>query len=81
MIIDELILMANGEIFSDLNYIYHQAIKEKAPYIIRAFDSKDNDQIQKALSKYIDDNKFDPHLKRFIYNFHWSSLTDSILNK
>ena len=52
-------------------YIYDEATEFKFYYIADAFDNGTNEDCQKALCRYIDEQGYNPEIKEFIKTFQW----------
>lgn len=51
--------------------ILEEAALFKFDYIVAAFDSLNNSEVQKALCRYIDDQGYNPEIKKFIISKTW----------
>lgn len=52
------------------NYIMDDVFDE-FKYIATALDSGNNDDVQKALCKYLDTQGYNPEIKKFVNAFNW----------
>ena len=81
MIIDEILdfkyFKENNQRYEpDMKYIYDEAMFFEFDYISKALDYGTNEDIQKALCRYIDDNNYNPAVKDFINSINWQKYAD-----
>ncbi len=75
MIIDKILDTRAGvpyDFYEDGRYIYDEAQIFGFDYIIDAFDGGTNKDCQKALCRYIDENNYNPDIKKFVNSFNWA---------
>ena len=71
MVID--LILDRKEGFVDLNAEYLEDMKHYGfDYIDDAIDTNDDDTIKAALSRYIEENEYNPELKNYITSINWS---------
>ena len=71
MVID--LILDRKEGFSDLNAEYLEDMKRyEFDYINAAIDTNDDDTIKAALSRYIEENEYNPEIKNYINSVNWS---------
>ena len=61
----------------DMKYIYDEATLFGFDYLAEALDNGDNQDIQKALCRYIDDNNYPAYLLAFINSINWQQYADN----
>lgn len=73
MIIDAILDRKDGLPYTEkeARYIYNQATFFGMDYLARAFDIGTNEDCQKALAKYIDDNEYNESIKNYVFSVNW----------
>ena len=82
MIIDEILdfkyFRENKQKFEpDMKYIYDEAMEFGFDYLAEALDNGNNNDIQKALCRYVDENEYNPAIKDFINQINWQKYADA----
>lgn len=73
MIIDAILDRKDGIPYTreSMKYIYDSATTFNFDYVASAFDMGTNEDCQKALAKYIDENNYNESIKDYIYSKNW----------
>lgn len=74
MIVDVILDRKDGSSYSPLmllTYTDNRVYGDSFEYILRAFQDLDEDRVKEALKRYIDEQGYNPDIKKYIDSVDW----------